>query len=55
MDESWRRYLANLLCDPLGLNLRNTIGHGLIAEVDQYNAALLVHAACHLATLTVSG
>jgi hypothetical protein len=51
MDESWRRYLAHLLVDPLGLNLRNNISHGLIPAVDQYKAALLIHAVCHLAIL----
>jgi hypothetical protein len=51
MDESWRRYLAHLLVDPLGLNLRNDISHGLIPAVDQYKAALLVHAVSHLAIL----
>jgi Domain of unknown function (DUF4209) len=52
MDESWRRYLAHLLSDPLGMNLRNEIGHGLIPAVDQHRAALLIHATCFLARLT---
>jgi hypothetical protein len=52
MDESWRRYLAHLLSDPLGLNLRNEIAHGLIPAVDQHRAALLIHAACFVARLT---
>jgi hypothetical protein len=52
MDESWRRYLAHVLSDPLGLNLRNEITHGLIPAVDQQRAALLIHAACYLAVLT---
>jgi hypothetical protein len=51
MDESWRRYLAHLLSDPLGLNLRNEIGHGLIPAVDQQRAALLIHSVCYLAAL----
>jgi len=25
IDESWRRYLWNLLCDPVGVNLRNRV------------------------------
>jgi hypothetical protein len=53
MDESWRRYLSHLLADPLGLNLRNDISHGLIPAVDQYKAALLLHAACHVALLRI--
>jgi hypothetical protein len=51
MDESWRRYLLHLLADPLGLNLRNDIGHGLVGIVDRYQAALLIHATCHIAQL----
>jgi hypothetical protein len=54
MDESWRRYLAHLLADPLALNLRNDIAHGLIPAVDQNAAALLVHALCHIAALEVT-
>jgi hypothetical protein len=54
LDESWRRYLAHLLSDPLGLNLRNEIGHGLIGVVDQSRCALLVHAVCHLRLLAPS-
>ena len=53
-DESWRRYLAHLLSDPLGLNLRNTIGHGLVGMVDQGRCALLVHAVCHLRLLAIN-
>jgi hypothetical protein len=54
MDESWRRYLAHLLSDPLGMNLRNEIAHGLIPAVDQQRAALLIHAACFLARLALT-
>jgi Domain of unknown function (DUF4209) len=54
LDESWRRYLAHLLSDPLGLNLRNEIGHGLIGVVDESRCALLVHAVCHLRLLVIS-
>jgi hypothetical protein len=52
MDESWRRYLVHLLSDPLGMNLRNEIAHGLIPAVDQQLAALLIHAACFVTRLT---
>lgn len=54
MNESWRRYLVHLLTDQLALNLRNDISHGLIPEVDQYKAALLVHAACHIAAVQIT-
>lgn len=53
LDESWRRYLANLLTDSLGLNLRNAISHGLHGPVARGEVALLLHAACHLAVLKV--
>lgn len=53
LNESWRRYLANLLTDSLGVNLRNSISHGLHGPVTRGEVALLVHAACHLAVLKV--
>ena len=36
---------------PLALNLRNDISHGLVPIVRPVDAALLMHAACWLATL----
>lgn len=53
IDESWRRYLWNLLCDPVGVNLRNRIAHGLLPKVEKRAAALLIHAACHLSLVRV--
>jgi hypothetical protein len=53
IDESWQRYLWNLLCDPVGVNLRNRIAHGLVEKVGRKDAALLIHAACHLSLLKV--
>lgn len=50
-DAEWLDYLQALLCDPLAINLRNDIAHGLVGEVREVHAALLVHAACHLALL----
>ncbi len=47
-EESWRRYLVNLLVEPLGTNLRNTHLHGLRASADRDEAAILIHVACHL-------
>jgi hypothetical protein len=40
-----------LLCEPLAINLRNDIAHGLIPIVGGTSAALLLHAACFLALL----
>jgi len=44
----WHAYLFNLLSDPLGLNLRNVIAHGLRPSISAEDAALLLHAACFL-------
>jgi hypothetical protein len=53
IDESWRRYLWNLLADPVGVNLRNRIAHGLLPKADRKDAALLIHAACHIGLVKV--
>lgn len=37
------------MCDPLALNLRNNIAHGLAGRVGRSNAALLIQAACYMA------
>ena len=42
--EDWRRYFANLLTDELGINIRNRVAHGLVDQVPDQDAALLVHA-----------
>ena len=54
VDEGWRRYLSTLLVDPLGLNLRNLISHGLIDHVQREDAALVLHAVCFLRLLKPS-
>ena len=46
--EAARRYLRVLLSEITGLNLRNRVGHGLDDEIAQREAAMLIHAACHL-------
>lgn len=51
-DKAWHAYLANLLVDPLGLNLRNIIAHGLHGTVGYGDAALLVQAALLLAGMS---
>lgn len=48
MDESWRRYFVNLLVNPIGINLRNRICHGLTDQATQSEAALLIHTVCYL-------
>jgi len=53
-DEPWRRYLLNLLVDPIGINLRNRIAHGLVDKVTKTEAALLIHAVCYLRLVRVS-
>lgn len=44
----WHGHLINLLIDPLGLNLRNVIAHGVRERIDRGDVALLLHAACFL-------
>lgn len=54
IDESWRRYFYNLLVNPIGINLRNRICHGLIPKVGKEDAALLIHVVCNLRLIRVS-
>lgn len=51
--EDWRTYLLHLLVDPLGLNLRNVIAHGVRARIERGDAALLLHAAAFLRLVQV--
>ena len=53
IDESWRRYFMTLLINPIGINLRNRVCHGLIGKVDRREAALILHVACYLRHLEV--
>jgi len=52
-DPGWHAYLLNLLADPLGLNLRNSITHGLHGTVGPTDAALLIQAALLLNSLSL--
>lgn len=52
LPEATRRHLRVLLSDPIGLNLRNTVGHGFADRLGRREAALLLHAACHISLLT---
>lgn len=52
--ESWRRYLLNVLSEPVGVNLRNRIAHGLLTSASKRDAALLIHVACHLRLIRVA-
>jgi hypothetical protein len=47
-DAGLHAYLVVLLTDPLGLNFRNKIAHGLIGKVQKPATALLLQAACVL-------
>jgi Domain of unknown function (DUF4209) len=53
-DKGWHAYLLNLLADPLGLNLRNSIAHGLHGTVGRLDASLLVQAAVLLAGMSLA-
>lgn len=48
MPEAWRRYYTSLLTDPFGMNVRNTLLHGLADEADRSLSAVLIHAAVRL-------
>jgi hypothetical protein len=48
LPESWRRYLANSLTDPLGINLRNQLSHGLHGPTARSDVAIVIQVACHL-------
>ena len=52
-DPGWHAYLLNLLADPLGLNLRNSISHGLHGTVGPNDASLLIQAALLLAGISL--
>jgi hypothetical protein len=51
MDESWRRYLKNALVDPLGVNLRNQVAHGLHGPATPADVVIAAQIACHLRLL----
>ena len=53
-DASRTRYLYNLLCDPYGMNLRNSIAHGFLTKARKEDAALLIQAVCYLRLLDVA-
>ena len=50
----WHGHLINLLIDPLGLNLRNVIAHGVRERIDRSDVVLLLHAACFLRLVALS-
>jgi hypothetical protein len=54
-DPGWHAYLVVLLSDPLGMNLRNAISHGLLTRVGKPTAALLIQVACLLSTFGLTG
>ena len=51
LDESWRRYLVNLLTEPTSFNLRNRYHHGLALGFSRVEATLVLHACGFLALL----
>ena len=52
-DESWRRYFYNLLVDPIGVNLRNRVCHGLLPKFGKEDASLLIHVVCNLRLIRI--
>jgi hypothetical protein len=53
VNASSARYLRELLVSDVSVNLRNRIAHGLVDRVQQWEAAMLLHAICHLANYRV--
>ncbi len=53
-EPGWHAYLVNLLTDECGINLRNSIAHGLKEQIGPGDAALLIQAACYLQRLRAS-
>jgi hypothetical protein len=54
IDESWRRYFYNVLANPIGVNLRNRICHGLLPKVEKEDSALLIHVVCNLRLIRIA-
>jgi hypothetical protein len=54
MDSAWWRFFWVLLCEPLGLNLRNEYMHGLAGRGSKRDAALVLKAAIHLSLLRLT-
>jgi hypothetical protein len=52
MPEHIRRYVQAAISDPMGLNLRNRICHGLLVQAGRSDAVLALHLATTLACLT---
>jgi hypothetical protein len=42
---------AQVLCDPLAINMRNNISHGISESVGRVGAALLLQVACYLSLM----
>lgn len=53
MPDDWYRYYYACLVHPTGFNLRNTAAHGLLEIVSPRAAALVLHVALSLGTLTL--
>ena len=54
LDESWYRYLWTVFASPAGLNLRNEVAHGFIADLGAPLTAVTLHAANYLTTISVT-
>jgi hypothetical protein len=52
LDDRWRHYLQSALVDPLSVNLRNTVAHGLSPVDSEPAAAVLVHIALFVTCLS---
>ncbi|MFE1077217.1 DUF4209 domain-containing protein [Nocardiopsis alba] len=52
--EEFRVYISSSLSDPLGVNLRNRLSHGILLKGTKSEAALSIHIACLLSSLQVA-
>ncbi|MEL7591809.1 MAG: hypothetical protein AAGU17_11025, partial [Anaerolineaceae bacterium] len=53
MNEDWRRYFDNALSEPLGLNYRNRICHGLFIHPEKSDVFVLIHIVCNLRLMEI--
>jgi hypothetical protein len=51
LDESWAYFLRWLLLGPLGMNIRNEVAHGFVADISPVYAVLVLRAAALLVTV----
>jgi hypothetical protein len=51
LDQDWYRYLHTVLTNPVGMNHRNELSHGLVVDTSMLRAAMALQCALHLSIL----